>query len=167
MTADPVQNMDDVVENIPSSPAKFSKRPRNKPQKPNSDLGSSIKRLVRKRKTEKKEEKVDLTEEEFGKKENQEKAFSDFSSVLKSVQDTLQGIMDIKQKQKAKKKEQEAQKTPEKRSKKTLPKTPEMLRTSSDLDRSAIASPKPKRSKISGGKREEKEKSKKKTSVES
>merc|ERR1711939_1140758 len=93
----------------PSSPVKFSKRPRNKPQRVKSDLSTSIRRLVKKRKhntdtgTEKKQS---LTEDESGKKETQEKAFSEFSSVLKSVQDTLQGIMDIKQKQKLKKKEE-------------------------------------------------------------
>merc|ERR1712232_206599 len=124
---------------------------RNKPQRVKSDLSTSIRRLVKKRKHNTdtgSEKKQSLTEDESGKKETQEKAFSEFSSVLKSVQDTLQGIMDIKQKQKLKKKEEKSSEKIEKKTKKKLPKTPDVVSASSSgIDRSSVASPKPKRSK--------------------
>merc|ERR1711881_255996 len=111
-TTTPSEDKSEVEE--PTSPAKFSKRPRNKPLREKSDLGCSIRRLVKKRRTP---------------SETQEKSFSDFSSVLKSVQDTLQGIMDIKQKQKARvkeEKEKDTDKKKKKNSKDKIPKTPEL-----------------------------------------
>merc|ERR1711881_767003 len=92
-TTTPSEGKSEVEE--PTSPAKFSKRPRNKPLREKSDLRCSIRRLVKKRRTPSEKKDISGIDQDEGNRETQEKSFSDFSSVLKSVQDTLQGIMDI------------------------------------------------------------------------